>query len=261
MDCSATTTTTSTRLFLDQAVKLTNEGTSLLVFGQEDRAINEFTTALEIMAKSGLSDRHPNRAPAPQDSQQRAYSFDANASSSLAGKSAEHPPRYASPVRLPNPPAATGGDHSSFFVYRHALKVNISGGMDSAKDMDIVISAIIIFNMALLYHLKGIRENTASKYHAKSMRLYNMSLELLKNLDNNSSHHEDVVLLQVACWNNMSHISYEQADFDRALLQLSELQWLLCMMAVRPNHFTADDMQRFMLNGMLLRALSTAPAA
>jgi hypothetical protein len=93
------------------------------------------------------------------------------------------------------------------------------------------------------------------------MRLYNMSLELLKNLDNNSSHHEDVVLLQVACWNNMSHISYEQADFDRALLQLSELQWLLCMMAVRPNHFTADDMQRFMLNGMLLRALSTAPAA
>jgi tetratricopeptide (TPR) repeat protein len=247
---------------LDQAVKLTNKGTSLLVSGQEDRAIKEFKTALEIMAKSGLSGRHPNLAVPTQDSQRAYDSFDgAKALSSLAGKSAEQPPSYASPVRLPSPLAATGGEHSSFFVYSHALKVNISGGMYCAEGMDILISAIIIFNMALLYHLKGIRENAASKHHAKSMRLYNMSLDLLKNLNNNSSYHEDVALLQVACWNNMSHISYEQADFDTALLQLSELQWLLCMMDVRPDHFTADDMQLFMLNGMLMRALSSARAA
>jgi hypothetical protein len=248
--------------FLDQAVKLTNEGTRLLVLGREDRAINEFKTAHETMRKIGLSGRHPKLAAAqPQDWQRACSSFGAQASSLLADRSAEQP-QYASPVRLPSPPAATGGDHSSFFVYSQALNVNISVGMDHGADTDTLISAIIIFNLALLYHLKGTREqNAASKHHAKSMRLYAMSLELLKNLNNSSSYHEDVVLLLVACWNNMSHISYEQADVDSALLQLSELQWLLRMIDARPSHFTADDMDSFMLNGMFMHALLTARAA
>jgi tetratricopeptide (TPR) repeat protein len=247
---------------LDQAVKLTNEGTRLLVLGREDRAINEFKTALETMREIGLSGRHPKLAAAQPQDWQRAYSsFGAQASSLLADISEEQP-QYASLVRLSSPPAATGGDHSFFFVYSQALKVNISVGMDHGADMDTLISAIIIFNMALLYHLKGTREqNAASKHHAKSMRLYALSLELLKNQKNSSSYHEDVVLLQVACWNNMSHISYEQADVDRALLQLCEVQWLLRMMDDRPSHFTEEDMGRFMLNGMFMHALSTARAA
>jgi hypothetical protein len=223
----------------DQAIKLNNEGTSLLVCGEEDLAITKFKSALGIM-KRGLAE-HQTRT---QDS------HDGSSDNSDGQMSCDCSPHF-SPLKLTCPVPSL----YSSFVYSHALKVSRS--CDYLLDSDVnFLSAAIIFNMAMVYNVKGIRKNSANA-QTRSLRLYEMCLVLLENLN---SSHVDSFLLRVACLNNMSQIAYEQGDFDSARLMLHNLQYLMSM-NVKQNFFDEDDLHGFMLNVMLMDAPSAARAA
>jgi hypothetical protein len=223
----------------NQVIQLNNDGTSLLVFGEEDLAIDKFKSALEIM-KRGLAKRQTRTGS--QDSHH------ISSDKSDGPVSCDSAPRL-SPLTLPCPVP----EYS--FVYSNALK--LSRFCDYLVDSDIkFLSAAIIFNMAMVYNIKGVRESSAIE-QTRSLRLYEMCLALLENLN---SRHMDSFLLRVACLNNMSQIAYEQGDFDGARLMLNNVQYLMSM-NVKQTFFDEDDLQGFMLNVMLMHAPSAARAA
>jgi hypothetical protein len=213
-----------------QAIELNNEGTSLLAGGEEELAITIFKSALALM-KSGICGHHIE-----EDAHET--SLDTSSESVL----------HVSPVTFPCPALV-----EDYFIYSHALRVRSSGC--SQKDMDF-LSSVIIFNMALLYNIRGIRANSSSLQN-RGLQLYGMSLGLMENL---ASKCLDSILLRVVCLNNMSQITFNQGDFEKARLMLNHLQYLMSRNP-RTNVFDENEVQGFMLNVMLMHPPTAAQAA
>jgi hypothetical protein len=217
-----------TMMQFDRAVQLNNEGAALLADGHEELAIDKFEHALGVM-KCGLS--HDESPPVVEEVQGRSPAR----------------PMHISPIVV----ACSAPDHS--FVYSHALRIRSTGNMQT--DMTF-LSAAIIFNMALLFNIREIRDNSSS-LQSRSLRLYEMSAGLTENLDSSDV---DTAFLSVVCFNNISQIVFDQGEFERSRLMLSNLQHLMSG-DLKPCLFKEDDIQGFMLNVMMMYPPTAARAA
>jgi hypothetical protein len=212
----------------DRAVQLNNEGAALLADGHDLLAIDRFEDALWVM-KCGLSnDKSP---PVAEEAQGRSPAR----------------PMHISPIVV----ACSAPDHS--FVYSHALRIQSTGNVQT--DMTFFCAAII-FNMALIFNIREIRDNSSS-LQRRSLRLYEMSAVLTGTLD---SSNVDTAFLSVVCFNNISQIVFDQGEFERSRLMLSNLQQLMSG-DLKPCLFTEDDIHGFMLNVMLMYLPTAARAA
>lgn len=211
---------------ISRAMQLNNEGTMFLAKGKEEVAINRYTSAL-LLIKGGLSE-------IPVEGHE--------CDSEIA--------LCVSPVLVPSP-FSTPDD---YFIYNHAL---VFCQTSASPDTDInFLSSVIIFNMALLYNIQGIRDN-APNFQRRGLYLYEMSLGLL---DNFASKNVDSILLRTACLNNMSQISVDQDDFDKAQLLLIHLQYLMSK-SFKTSLLDENDIQGFMLNITLFGQPKPARAA
>ena len=119
------------------------------------------------------------------------------------------------------------------------------------------VSAVVLYNMALINHNRGIQRGRASLLK-KALRLYRMSLEILFKSD---FHSQDVNLLLLALFNNAAQIYAQRYD-------LAEMGYCLrCMrevLATEPDGPASEDkLSTFFMNTMFYpgEEITMAPAA
>lgn len=89
-------------------------------------------------------------------------------------------------------------DHSFISMFDRAFCID-----DDCEDEDELMSAVVImYNMALVNHARGIDRGTNS-YLSNALQLYEMALNLLENM---SLFPPEAVLLLLALYNNVAHI-------------------------------------------------------
>jgi hypothetical protein len=208
---------------IQDAAKLNNEGVSLLVNGEEQSAIQVFKRSLVIMKTS----IHSGGCGA------------AGCESSLHLSSA----------------LLSGCKHDQCYIYNRAIIIRCTS--ESSEEQNIV-SAAIIFNMALMFQILDSRRLGSSSNQTRALRLYGMCNGLLEPCA--AGNHTAAWLLSIACLNNMSHVLYDQGDFCRNRLVLGNLQYFMSA-TLNWSIFDDHDIQGIMLNVSLMHHHPTGAGA
>ena len=139
--------------------------------------------------------------------------------------------------------------------------------LDDAVNMT-VTSSIVLFNLALLHHIKGLQEST-SRYLVKAEAFYSRSYQLLvgTGLELGGSGNPVIDLVSMALLNNAAHVGRELCHSERSQENFRKLMKL----AVQVNTTTYGDSaistfmeeakNGFLLNAIVLSDQSRAPAA
>jgi hypothetical protein len=150
-----------------------------------------------------------------------------------------------------------------FFIFNSALTISISQDEEPDKSyckFYLLTSACVILNLALARHLQGrLLEKPSSL--AKAASLYAYAAKLLGFTAGN-----DVIsfLIRSSAINNLSQISYVQANFRQVKELLNELSSLVFSSEINKTLLrsaTDDEGQGVALNIMRLGSLDNAPAA
>ena len=136
-----------------------------------------------------------------------------------------------------------------------------------------ICSSIIVFNLALVYHRKGTLEGGHQGLVAKARKLYEKSYQLLADTGANMDSSGDLLvdLLCMAMVNNLAYISFVMSDYLRSTEYSNELIRFGLSIASSPSirkdgtHVSIalldQQTRNFLLNAMILRLPSPAPAA
>ena len=124
-----------------------------------------------------------------------------------------------------------------------------------------VQSAVVLFNLALIYHLRGRLGNFPSLTTA--FKLYEMASQLLTE-DTCVLTNETAAVVKLGAVNNMFQIQHEQGNLESALNILQSLSSLmrgLCANSDSLLLLDGRDYRGFMTNVLLLHPPEFAPAA
>lgn len=284
------------------AIKLNHEAVTLLMSGlEEDKAME--------MLKLGLTyvryDLVPT-APAPQPSlssqnrQDERFRFDGmgqrrcavNETQTFMCRRKDHPERRFMVLSMPMSYGHHArrmpffNDAAELYLYTNAFSFDPSNfdnsrhsppsGMIDAE----ILSATIIYNLALGLTMKAMRTNCSSLLR-RSMRLFEVCIQLLRRIimlprnDNEELHlpYELAVSVGVACSNNLGQLAFFQCDYELGQSMRRTLQCFLSMYDSLPSIggreslsgnaslFSESDLQRFSLNIMFMTYPPTSAAS
>jgi hypothetical protein len=237
---------------MQAAIHLNNEAVSFLVAGQEDRALGHLQRAVAVVKK--ILARHV-RTAGKQDDDSSISSTDSCASSAadLCHDS------------LP----LSGLSDPECFIYNRAIRVRFHEH-EVTKEPAIqecsaqLLSAIIIFNMALVLHRVCLMKNVSSCAE-KPQALYKIVLNLLNSKScRTHNKHELAWGLKLASLNNLSQLQFEQGDYPTATRGFDLLSSVLsCDRDSRTSTFFAPcEIRGIAMNILCLKMGATiAPAA
>jgi len=154
--------------------------------------------------------------------------------------------------RVPISTSLTSRD-TGCFIYSHALL--LTGpvcDIPTAEEYCHRESAVIMFNLALVHHWRGMHFGVTSLL-PKALKLYEMSFSLLQNGATFETHHLILALL-----NNMGQIHHELTNYREAEECFRNLKQLL---AQGNGRVEGPEVQGFLMNIMFLEAPGMAPAA
>jgi tetratricopeptide (TPR) repeat protein len=150
-------------------------------------------------------------------------------------------------------------DQSFLALYDRALLVDPSSGCNNEAS-DAAVSAVILFNMALLHHFRGLTGGQTD-FLDRASRLYRIALDILQKHNDNTN-----ILLVLALYNNLAHIDSHLFRVEDMKHSLGQMQDILstddsaneCILP-----FDEDDYLIFSMNAMLgnEREFTLAPAA
>lgn len=228
---TATTTTTS------NASRLNEEGAFFFESGDENSAFAAFKDALGSLSHDNIAQTSSSVAAvlAPP-------SFDGGSGSSASGgsSSSSRSPLVSSSTRTEEPIA---GDNEEPFMFDRCLSFDASHAAD--PEAASYCSAIIIFNMALVFQKRGKDHKTLYK----SLFLYLVSLRHIKTSNNDRFNSSDVV---IAALNNQAVVFYHLKEYGKARAVLGELWTLLRELKSRPKSFQKSDIDGIVQNILLL---------
>jgi len=133
-----------------------------------------------------------------------------------------------------------------------------------------VISSIIIFNLSIIYHLKGLEGSNQSVMRlSKAKTLYQKSYHLLSDagVPMESTGNPVIDMLSMALFNNLAHVSYEMGCYSESRNFFDYL--IRFALTVIPSRYVDAyvgsllDQQKsnFLLNAIILRPPKLAAAA
>jgi hypothetical protein len=173
---------------------------------------------------------------------------------------------------------SSSGEHSSMFlVYTKGVPIEMPSDRNyTAVTLDCrVFSGTIIYNLALVHHLKGIPGSTKVQQHAlkSAMSLYEKCYVLVTGFLHELSHETNpehvlagrssVRLLTMALLNNMGHLSWEFMDYHQsqdmfyALIEFALSSSSSSSSTYEATHTTTNGLvveelkQSFLLNAMI----------
>lgn len=260
------------------AAELNNLGVTCLAAGDLRRALDLFRQALkftmgemepEDQARAELEVERQNVSMPKLNVQQSSASAD-----NKNMDTTEQSPMslLASKVGPINAHLAKQAPPSSQFV--HVRGINLVAAPTAYSQDTLVnttiVSSIVIFNLAIVYHLKGLEEcgNTDARL-AKARSLYHKSHLLLQEagVPGASTGNPVIDMLSMALFNNMAQSSFELGGYPESR---GYFEQLICFATtVVPSRyqdayvFSLLDQQKsnFLLNAIILHAPKIASAA
>jgi tetratricopeptide (TPR) repeat protein len=247
---------------MDQAAAdLNNVAVVYLESGDLRNALEHFRNAL----LTTMGDLRPPPPPLPQplpSQQQQDVRTDSGAE--RRGDPTWQQPHDIKPSELSSP--------GTPFI--HAKGFGIVGAPGSYSPDPLinttVVSTIVIFNLALVYHIKGLHEKSLTDARLnKAHSLYIKAHVLLNNagVTFGSTGNAVVDLLSMAVSNNLAQVSYELLSYEESRAHFDCL--IRFALTVVPASYgdqyvgSAMDQQKsnFLLNAIILHAPNLAPAA
>ena len=206
---------------MTNALRLNNEGVMLLLENRDQEAVTSLTQSLN-QVKGLLSVSQE----APEGSQH---------------KDVIHHSTYT----LPNL------QNQNCFIYSNALMFSLtSDNLPSSEDIH-VYTAVIILNIALAYHRKGLSGNAGCLIKAEKM--YEMVGKLLEG---DETHCGTSLLVKVAAINNLSQLRFDQGDYQ---FSRDGFNYLGCLINVAGDNLQHTKCEDHVYRGMLLNALLVSP--
>lgn len=281
------------------AIGLNQEAVTLLKYGNEGKALEIFKCALRLV-KTDLT----TGSSSPQAAQSWVIRHNQQEQGAmLDAHQQQHqepplPPICSGPdltVRLQScrsrhkhlrlvqlPISKTLSINESLFLYSKAFTFQFSKLDDTSCLSAETLSSAIIYNMALVLHLKGIRTNSAVLLK-KALDLYKMSTRLQEHDLSLVPGGTSTTLalsrsLMIACCNNMGQLAYLRFDQEQVQTMKGALLSLLTTpssssppMVVEQHQlaqacfslvlFDAEDMESFKTNLIFMNPPMTAPVA
>lgn len=144
------------------------------------------------------------------------------------------------------------------FIYGNALIFNMDYNVMPSTDYIHIYTSVIILNVALAYHRRGLSANATCLLKAEKM--YEMVGKLLAT---STAAQGTELLVKTAAINNLSQLRYDQGDYAFARDGFQYLASLISYAGDRLHAFNCEeDVYRGMvLNALLVSAPDTAPAA
>jgi tetratricopeptide (TPR) repeat protein len=243
-------------------VEANNNGVAYLEAGDFHKALESFSVAL----KHTMGDLDPNRSAGIDDLS--AHSDNHGAPSERQESMA--PPASTRPVAR----VTTSETKSASAPFAYARGINLIPYASAYSLNDLinttVVSSIIIFNLSIIYHLKGLegRSMGRTRLH-KAKSLYQKSHRLLADagVPLGSTGNPVVDMLSMALYNNLAHVSYELQGYDESKAFFQNL--IRFALTVLPSKYGDPqvglllDQQKsnFLLNAIILQAPKLAAAA
>jgi tetratricopeptide (TPR) repeat protein len=158
------------------------------------------------------------------------------------------------------------------FVHSHAINVIPSPNAYSTDTLvnTTVVSSIVLFNLGIVYHLKGlVGTGEATMRLAKARSLYHKSQLLLVDagVPPSSTGNPVIDMLCMALYNNLAQVSFEMLSYNDSRSYFEHLiQFALTVVPSRYGDATIAalvDQQKsnFLLNAIILHAPKLAAAA
>jgi tetratricopeptide (TPR) repeat protein len=216
---------------IKQASELNSRGIQFLVEGHSQDAMNAFQSALAGI-KEIVSDDNAN--------------FDSEGSMSVSPTQ-----RFISESPLIIESLQT--DQS--FVYNRALVIEEIVSFDDLDSTLALLSAAILFNLALVCHQSG--RSGQEKALKRASVLYRMSLQLLQNCEAN----ECTTVICLLALNNRAQIHYELCDYSQSGHCLKQISKIMHDDLRLHESLNAADLEGLLLNVMLQDPPSAARAA
>jgi hypothetical protein len=268
--------------FFDHVARCNNEGVSLLLAGHDQQAAGAWTLALET-AKSELfrarissastdeSGSVPlGSAPPPNTGSLASLKSLVYSSSSLSSSpfsSPEYLGEYNNSLRTTTMTALINAtfvpipwlESDDFYLYNNAIVISSLTSLPCIEAVGPLYMAIVILNLALLYHRQGRIGRKPICLH-KAEKMYDMVIKLISNT---SFQDGTSTVVKSAALNNLALIRQESGDFVQAREGLHALSFLLqADKTISRRFFQASTLNGFLLNIFLLLSLSQiAPAA
>jgi hypothetical protein len=207
-----------------QALLLNNEGVERMAENRDQEAVELLTKSLTLVKQILAA----SEAAAASESQSSSSSPKAmlhqQISLSLAGLHDQH-----------------------CFIYSHPVAFALDEEGGAVPDQDThIYSAVIILNLALIYHRKGLSLSSAACL-LKAERMYDMCLSLLSG---SCPAGTTALLVKFAALNNLSQLKHMRGEYQSSLQGFQYLGSLLGMSSTS----VCDDT---IYQGMLLNVLCT----
>jgi hypothetical protein len=236
---------TDTMEAINSAIRLNNEGVSLLVAGDDQAAAVALSRALSLV--KGLLSMTPScdlRGSLPA-------SFGSSNDNTLSSCSStmevcEHHSRKPLPCLQ---------DISNFFIYNHTM--SISSDSPLTNEMLPIYSACAILNLALAYHRRG-KQAHSIPCMLKAEKMYATIEKLLKNGMNNNA---TATVLRIAATNNLSQIRFQRGEYERAREGIEFLAYLIRDVGSVRALLSDEELNGLLCNVVLFTRPDSAAAA
>jgi len=250
--------------------ELNNTGLSYLEAGDLRHALENLSDALKCtMGALGPEMDHQSLEAA------RCASLCSNPPATMA-KAGRHPPT-TTPNHQPKPhhieevPSETKPP-SVPFAYASGINLIPWPAAYSPDPLinTTIISSIIIFNLSIIYHLKGLETVSMSAMRlnkAKTLYLKSQHLLVDAGVPLGSTGNPVIDMLSMALFNNLAHVTFEMGSYEESRKQFDHL--IRFALTVIPSRYgdayvgSHMDQQKsnFLLNAIILQAPKLAAAA
>jgi hypothetical protein len=238
------------------SLELNNVAVAFVQSGRTQEAMELFQIALSILRDQFHQNPDSDSQQSDRDPQSNETTQADSSSIADVSASSTDSERQGALNLTGSDPVVIHLESTFLAAYDRALVVN----NESAQQLDdLKLSAVILFNMALLHHSRGLRSTNGDSLDRAS-RLYCFALGILQ-MHHTPSNND---LLWLALYNNLAHIDSYLFRIDSMKASLEQIRTLL-----RP-HFDEDcdpieedDYNLFSVNAMYGRETSfrVAPAA
>jgi hypothetical protein len=162
---------------------------------------------------------------------------------------------------FPLDPSHESGLASQLFICKRAIRISEQQLPRSGAQPLLVCCSIVLYNMALIYHLAATSETVLESTGQKALHLYEMSFALLSD-EKFPSDSILVARLMMYCLNNMASLNHDLTRWDVAaecMKRLTTIATLMQSNGIDPYMYA--ECQSFLLNAMVLKEPVRAPAA
>jgi tetratricopeptide (TPR) repeat protein len=224
---------------MNEAITLNNQGVQRLQEGDYSSALSDLKQAAELMHAALKVLEGSGTIPAEV----------------IQYEGEENSRAYISAVPAKEEHVLSSSEN---FVFLHDTPFRIPSSVPSNKAGATIVIAIVLYNMALTYHISFCQSYSIPRSNEYAISLYKMAC----NIGRKYCGDVNMMSIVMACMNNLGYLHYELGQFECAKIYLDDLARYITTLGEESDG-RAHQLQKneFMLNAVFLRKSHPARAA